>query len=1804
MAALGRLAIAVEADIASFTSDMGKVDRVAKRTAASMEKSINSAARAIGVAAAGAGLAVAALVKRSIDAADQSAKMAQKIGISVEALSGYKFAADQAGVSVEQLQTGLVRLSRSAADAAGGLKQQQAVFRALGISVTDASGKLRSTEALFGDVAEAFSKMEDSAGKTALATRVFGRAGADLIPLLNSGRAGLAAYADEAERLGLIMSTDTAKAAETFNDNLSKLMDSVGGLGYALASEFLPALVDATNAMVEWVKQIRESGALQRAIDWIKAFIGVLDELAVFIATKMVAGALLSFIGSIGALTKAIGAARVAATGWAAVQAALAGPIGLVAAGVAVAVTAIYSLSRAETEAERTTKLFAEATSDAEKYVRGLTGATKDQIAEEIRQIGIKRSYIQTLLDQADAALAAAEAEAAIERQRRAAAAASGPVGLRAFGGNANAVGNTFGAMSAGQGEIDAARARSEELRAKLFETDATYRLLVESINAPAKGRGGAPIVDLTDSAGKAAEELKKLREQAEAFANQTILAMLEQFDPLLAIQLRYEESLRKLLPLLDGTAEGERLYAEALAAVVRMRDADVVATRKAIADKKRQQDVVGLLAEAYAEEAKVLRMSAREAFVYAETQKAIRDALAANKPLLADQIAQIGDMSGAMFDTRESFEEVQEILDEFGGDTDSPILKMIDDLGVMQDELEKVSDACDKAFDPARADELRVAIGKMSAKLQVETIGGYKALLGAAQAFTEEGSKGFQAMELGMAALSIAQDIIALKAAVTAVLSQGQGDPYTAFGRMAAMAAAVAPFLASIGVTLAGIGGGGGGFSDTAGQRQATQGTGTVLGDAEADSESIVNAVEITADASEKLVGLNRGMLRALIQLQDNIGSATTMLARGAGDAEFSALPSIDQSVLGNPSWSLFSRFFGGSAEVTDQGIRIGGGSLSDIDISAFQEVQSRSWRFGSRRTRTEFQDVDDEFESQFQLIIDSIVDTVREGALALGLLPAEIEAALESFRIAEINISLMDLTAEEQQRELEAVFSAIFDGLAEHVVPFIGQFQQVGEGLGETLVRVATSVQVVQEAMRYLGLAIDETDPEKFAQISVALIEAAGGIDEFISGMTAFADAFAPDSFRLEAATTALSEAFAEVGLTIPATRDGIWELMQSLDATTEAGRAQIATLLRLAGVADEYYDLLEDSTESAAEAAERAAEAMEELDRLLNSLASDGWSEPIQQLMRLEEQYREHVARINELAEASGRAAVAEDRQALSIRRNSTQLSRYTRATDSAAEAEAELAIARRWHTRQLQRLAQQLLQQAQDIAAQLGYTPGGASNDPIYGSELGGISEVNAAVEDRYARELQLLQQLDEFVRGMGISNLSPLNPTERLGEAQAEYERLLALAQGGDLDALSQLQGAASAYLGEAQSYYGGVGAYEGIFGNVREQLAMLVGAGPQSEQLGPTTPVIGGPVTVEPGEGWAAQNAIERAILAQQLVDHLAALSIALNTPILELMSTLGIPIAQLATDLGINLQQITGASVVALAQLASDLGLPLGTLVQELGLNLPDLADGIRELADDLGYDLTQLTNGTGTALYDLARFLGVDLDELATSLGQDIGALTETDSPIFLALQGTINTLSPDIRDELDDYLNAIAESPDGESAAANIAAMENHINTLPEGIQELLAPFFPNVNPPGSLTDLDYLRQISLSQADTNTLLAAIRDNTAATAAASIPQYAQGTMFVPTTGMAMLHYGEMVIPSSISDRIRSGDYYLGGDIDRGGEGNRESDAIVRELREVKQKLSALEAVAINTKVIADEARKPQLPIGRKAA
>ncbi|MFA5897930.1 MAG: hypothetical protein WC829_02335 [Hyphomicrobium sp.] len=236
---IGALRVDLGLNSAQFTTGLKKVET----GLASFGKMAGLGLAAFATAATAAAIALGVAVKNSIDHADALSKTSQKIGVSVEALSRLEYAAKLSDVSLEGLSDGLKKLSVNMQAAAVNSKSGPAVaFQALGISVKDASGNLRASDAVFSDVADRFARMEDGALKTSLAVQIFGKSGADLIPLLNSGKAGLAAMAAESDRLGITIGTRTAQAAEAFNDTLTRIGAAMGGVANKVMETALPSL--------------------------------------------------------------------------------------------------------------------------------------------------------------------------------------------------------------------------------------------------------------------------------------------------------------------------------------------------------------------------------------------------------------------------------------------------------------------------------------------------------------------------------------------------------------------------------------------------------------------------------------------------------------------------------------------------------------------------------------------------------------------------------------------------------------------------------------------------------------------------------------------------------------------------------------------------------------------------------------------------------------------------------------------------------------------------------------------------------------------------------------------------------------------------------------------------------------------------------------------------------------------------------------------------------------------------------------------------------------------------------------------------------------------------------------------------------------------------------------------------------------------------------------------------------------------------------------------------------------------------
>lgn len=277
--ALGGLVVKLALEHASYSQGLDKSSQDALKFAKNAQDAMDRAKRAtsdfLGGVVSGAVAAVASYqsieavisdVSRAIDRLDEISKTAQRVGIASEQLQELAHAGELADVGLEALATSSKKLSQAMLEAATGGKEQAAVFKAIGVEVKNADGSLRASNDVMADVADVFAGLEDGATKTALAVKLFGKAGADMIPLLNGGKQALAEAKEEAHKFGLVLGEETLKNAEAFNDNITRLGKITQGVFNQIASGTLPVLVSFSEALVDAASDVDSVNAASQRL--------------------------------------------------------------------------------------------------------------------------------------------------------------------------------------------------------------------------------------------------------------------------------------------------------------------------------------------------------------------------------------------------------------------------------------------------------------------------------------------------------------------------------------------------------------------------------------------------------------------------------------------------------------------------------------------------------------------------------------------------------------------------------------------------------------------------------------------------------------------------------------------------------------------------------------------------------------------------------------------------------------------------------------------------------------------------------------------------------------------------------------------------------------------------------------------------------------------------------------------------------------------------------------------------------------------------------------------------------------------------------------------------------------------------------------------------------------------------------------------------------------------------------------------------------------------------------------------------
>lgn len=245
---LGKLVVHLQAQYGHLTAGLAAARNSVLSTVGSMRRGLG------GLAAGVAGLAVVsgtiAGVATAMENLDEVGDLSSLTGNSAGAIAGLGMAAKLSGSDLETLQGGLKKFSLVVGNALGGSKSAQQDLATLGLTLRDLQTLTPDQQIL--KIADSIAKLPTEAQRNAAAMSVFGKAGADLAPMLSRGSAGLEEFISQAKQMGLDIPSDDLASIGAANDAIDKIKMTVSGMFGQLAVAVAPTIVAISDGILSW----------------------------------------------------------------------------------------------------------------------------------------------------------------------------------------------------------------------------------------------------------------------------------------------------------------------------------------------------------------------------------------------------------------------------------------------------------------------------------------------------------------------------------------------------------------------------------------------------------------------------------------------------------------------------------------------------------------------------------------------------------------------------------------------------------------------------------------------------------------------------------------------------------------------------------------------------------------------------------------------------------------------------------------------------------------------------------------------------------------------------------------------------------------------------------------------------------------------------------------------------------------------------------------------------------------------------------------------------------------------------------------------------------------------------------------------------------------------------------------------------------------------------------------------------------------------------------------------------------------
>lgn len=216
-----------------------------------------SGTQLFGQIASGAMSAARSLVgmaSASMDAIGNQRDLAARLGLTYGELSGLTLAGEQVGVSMEAIGGAVTRAEVAFTKAASGSQTAVAAFQRIGLSVDELNGL--SAAERFQAIAEAIKQLPTAAERSAAAVGLFGRAGAQLLPMFEMGAAGIQQATEQADRLGLNLNSIQTAQVDRMGDAFVEAKKAVEGVVGQIVARLAPSVTAVTEAFTTLISGV------------------------------------------------------------------------------------------------------------------------------------------------------------------------------------------------------------------------------------------------------------------------------------------------------------------------------------------------------------------------------------------------------------------------------------------------------------------------------------------------------------------------------------------------------------------------------------------------------------------------------------------------------------------------------------------------------------------------------------------------------------------------------------------------------------------------------------------------------------------------------------------------------------------------------------------------------------------------------------------------------------------------------------------------------------------------------------------------------------------------------------------------------------------------------------------------------------------------------------------------------------------------------------------------------------------------------------------------------------------------------------------------------------------------------------------------------------------------------------------------------------------------------------------------------------------------------------------------------------